>query len=118
MPLAPGWIPAALHLQAPEAAVEAYAVWGGIPRYWELAADHDSLNAAIRANVLSPLGVLHEEPDTLLLDDLRDTAEAASILSLIGHGCHRLSEILEDSGNRRPHYRGRSGGERARTRAA
>jgi AAA+ ATPase superfamily predicted ATPase len=28
-----------------------------------------------------------------LLDDLRETAQAASILSLVGAGCHRLSEI-------------------------
>jgi len=39
------------------------------------------------------MGVLHEEPRSLLLDDLRDTAQAASILSLIGRGCHRISEI-------------------------
>jgi AAA+ ATPase superfamily predicted ATPase len=36
---------------------------------------------------------LYEEPTTLLLDDTRDTAQAASLLSLIGQGCHRLSEI-------------------------
>jgi AAA+ ATPase superfamily predicted ATPase len=29
----------------------------------------------------------------LLRDDLRDTALAASLLSLVGRGCHRLSEI-------------------------
>jgi AAA+ ATPase superfamily predicted ATPase len=42
---------------------------------------------------LDPLGVLHDEPRRLLLDDLRETAQAASILSLIGRGCHRMSEI-------------------------
>ncbi len=47
----------------------------------------------MRDVVLSPLGVLHDEPARLLLDDLRDTAQAASILSLIGRGCHRASEI-------------------------
>lgn len=74
-------------------AVEAFAVWGGTPRYWELARDHKDLKSAIRTLVLSPLGVLHEEPQRLLLDDLRDTTQAASILALIGRGCHRLSEI-------------------------
>ncbi len=93
LPLAPGWIRNALRLSDAEAGVEAYAVWGGIPRYWELAVDHDSLDKAIRSLVLSPLGVLHEEPDTLLLDDLRDVGQSASILSLIGGGCHRMSEI-------------------------
>lgn len=92
-PLAAGWIQRALRLADPARAVEAYAVWGGIPRYWELAAEYDDLDTAVRNLVLSPLGVLHDEPGTLLLDDLRDTAQAASLMSLIGAGCHRLSEI-------------------------
>jgi hypothetical protein len=92
-PLPAGWIEEALALKAPERAIEAYAVWGGTPRYWELARDHPDLPAAIRSLVLSPLGVLFEEPSRLLLDDMRDTTQAASILSLIGQGCHRLSEI-------------------------
>lgn len=92
-PLPAGWIGKALRLRSPVKAVEAYSVWGGTPRYWELAADHPDLASAFRALVLSPLGVLHEEPSRLLLDDLRDTTQAASILSLIGQGCHRGSEI-------------------------
>src|SRR5215212_2279289 len=91
--LPPGWIAEALHLDAPERAVESYAVWGGTPRYWELAGDHPDLRSALRSLVLSPLGVLSEEPARLLLDDMRDTTQAASILSLIGQGCHRISEI-------------------------
>jgi uncharacterized protein len=92
-PLPAGWIEEALDLPSPESAVEAYAVWGGTPRYWELAGDHPDLQAAIRSLVLSPLGVLNEEPSRLLLDDMRDTTQAASILSLVGQGCHRISEI-------------------------
>jgi len=92
-PLPAGWIEEALDLRTPERAVEAFAVWGGTPRYWELARDHPDLPAAIRSLVLSPLGVLYEEPSRLLLDDMRDTTQAASILSLIGQGCHRISEI-------------------------
>lgn len=92
-PLPAGWIEEALHPPTPERAIEAYAVWGGTPRYWELAGDHPDLPTAIRSLVLSPLGVLFEEPSRLLLDDMRDTTQAASILSLIGQGCHRISEI-------------------------
>lgn len=92
-PLPAGWIEEALDLRNPERAVESYAVWGGTPRYWELAGDHPDLPSAIRSLVLSPLGVLFEEPSRLLLDDMRDTTQAASILSLIGQGCHRISEI-------------------------
>ncbi|MBN1422781.1 MAG: ATP-binding protein [Planctomycetes bacterium] len=92
-PLPAGWIGEALGLRRPSEAVGAYSVWGGIPRYWELAADARGLDEAVRRLVLDPLGVLHREPERLLLDDLRDTSQAASILSLIGQGCHRLSEI-------------------------
>lgn len=92
-PLAPGWIGTALDLSDSIREVEAYSVWGGIPRYWELAADFSGLSAAVHELVLDPLGVLYEEPSRLLLDDLRDTTQAASILSLIGQGCHRISEI-------------------------
>jgi AAA+ ATPase superfamily predicted ATPase len=92
-PLLAGWIQPALHLRDPIEAVRAFAVWGGIPRYWELAADLPDLETAVARLALSPLGVLYDEPTTLLLDDTRDTAQAASLLSLIGQGCHRLSEI-------------------------
>lgn len=92
-PLAPGWIEEALPWRDPARAVEAWSVWGGIPRYWELARAHEDLETAVRELVLSPLGVLYDEPARLLLDDLRDTAQATSILSLIGQGCHRASEI-------------------------
>ncbi len=92
-PLPAGWIEEALGLGTPELAVEAFSVWGGTPRYWELAGDFPDLMSAIRSLVLSPLGVLFEEPSRLLLDDMRDTTQAASILSLIGQGCHRISEI-------------------------
>jgi hypothetical protein len=92
-PLAAGWIQAGLGLRDAVKAVEAYATWGGVPRYWELARDHADRDEAVRSLVLAPLGVLHEEPARLLLDDLRDTAQAASILSVIGRGAHRASEI-------------------------
>jgi len=78
---------------SPEEAVEHYAVWGGVPRYWELAVDFPSRPKAVEALVLDPLGVLHQEPDRLLLDDMGEVARAASILSLVGQGCTRLSEI-------------------------
>ena len=41
----------------------------------------------------SPLGVLRNEPEYLLLDDVGDVAQATAVLSFIGEGAHRLSEI-------------------------
>ncbi|MFB3909772.1 MAG: ATP-binding protein [Candidatus Eisenbacteria bacterium] len=92
-PLPASWIREALSIEDEEEAIRAFSIWGGVPRYWELASEYRRLEEAIADLVLSPLGVLHSEPDSLLMDDLRDTVQAASILSLIGQGCHRLSEI-------------------------
>lgn len=91
-PLLAGWIVEGLGCHGIDA-IEAYAVWGGVPRYWELAKDYPDLTAAVKSLILAPLGVLHDEPTTLLLDDLRDSSQASSILQLVGLGCHRLSEI-------------------------
>lgn len=92
-PLGAGWAKVALSPRDDRSAVEAFAVWGGVPRYWELAVEFGDLDSAIQRLVLSPLGVLHDEPARLLLDDLRELTQATSILALIGSGCHRLSEI-------------------------
>lgn len=92
-PLDVAWIRPALRLRRAVDAIESYCVWGGVPRYWELARDHPSLMDAVAALVLDPLGVLHREPERLLLDDLREVARPASILALVGQGSHRLSEI-------------------------
>ncbi len=74
-------------------AVEEFSVWGGIPRYWEIRKQYKSLDEGIRNAILNPLGVLHQEPTRLFLDDLRTSIQADSLLSVIGNGCHRLSEI-------------------------
>ena len=77
----------------PEQTVQRYAMWGGVPRYWELAVDYDDPWEALRELVFDPLGVLHREPERLLRDEVTDLARPASILALIGAGCHRTSEI-------------------------
>ena len=92
-PLEVGWVGRAFGSSRDFETLEAYSLWGGIPHYWELALDYDSIWEAIEKLVLNPLGVLHTEPRRLLLDDLRETTQAASILSLIGQGCNRVSEI-------------------------
>jgi uncharacterized protein len=92
-PLDIAWIRPALGIRSAITAVESFAVWGGVPRYWELAiGDRDPLVAAARL-ALDPLGVLHQEPDRLLVDDVQDPARSASLLSLVGSGCQRTSEL-------------------------
>ena len=92
-PLGPAWIRKAFKTTRPSELLEIYSLWGGVPRYWELALEYPTVRDAVEQLVLNPMGVLHAEPRRLLLDDLRETAQAASVLSLIGQGCNRISEI-------------------------
>lgn len=97
-PLDIAWIRPALGIRHAATAVESFAVWGGVPRYWQLAAgERDPLAAAAKL-ALDPLGVLHQEPDRLLVDDLQDPARSTSLLSLIGRGCQRSMELASRLG--------------------
>ena len=91
-PLEPGWIREALPLNSIEA-IKAYSVWGGVPRYWELAGAYRNQEEACKELVLDRDGVLHREPMRLLLDDMRGASQPHSLLSLIANGSNRLSEI-------------------------
>jgi len=74
--------------------VEHYTAWGGIPRYWELAAElAGDLPSGIENLVLDPLGPLHQEADRLLIEELPPALETRPVLDAIGAGVHRLSEI-------------------------
>ena len=86
------YIQEALGLDAMNA-IEEYAVWGGVPRYWELRENQNSLNDALWHNILSVNGTLYEEPIKLFQDDVKDIVKTSTIMSYIGTGANRLSEI-------------------------
>ncbi len=92
-PLGLGPLKTAFGLRKAADVVERWAVWGGVPRYWELALNYDDPMSALRELVLDPQGVLHREPEHLLLDEVSTISLSASILAMIGQGCHRFSEI-------------------------
>lgn len=77
----------------PLEAMEEYAVWGGVPRYWELRERRTSLKEALWRNVFSVNAQLYEEPIKLLQDDVKDIVKTTTIMSFIGSGANRLSEI-------------------------
>lgn len=91
-PIKPPFIIEALGLSAIEA-IEEYAVWGGVPRYWELREGNASLHDALWHNILSVNGTLYEEPAKLFQDDVKDIVKTSTIMSYIGSGANRLSEI-------------------------
>ena len=96
-PIKVPYIRHALGVSAVEA-VEEYAVWGGVPRYWELREGYANLHEAIESNLLSVNGTLYEEPLKLFKDDIKDIVKTATIMSYVGAGAHRLSEIAARCG--------------------
>ena len=74
-------------------AITYYSFWGGVPRYWKLCDDEGSLENALRHMLLVPDGTLTDEPNRLLRDELRDLVLSRTLLSAIGSGVNRLSEI-------------------------
>ncbi|MEN6570132.1 MAG: ATP-binding protein [Rikenellaceae bacterium] len=96
-PIKVPYIQDALGVPAVEA-VDEYAVWGGVPRYWELREGYANLREAIENNLLSVNGTLYEEPLKLFKDDINDIVKTATIMSYVGAGAHRMSEIAGRSG--------------------
>jgi AAA+ ATPase superfamily predicted ATPase len=98
-PLEPRFLRDALGVAAGPDLVEAYAAWGGVPRYWELAATvPGGAIEQVEGLVLDPLGPLHREPERLLLEEAPSALEVRPVLDAIGAGVHRLSEIAERIG--------------------
>jgi uncharacterized protein len=94
-PLEPEYLRQAFPGLSPIDTVAYYAVWGGIPRYWELVSDAGvrSLEDAVDSLVLDPKGVLHQEPDRLLLEETPPAISLRPLLEAIGLGAHRLTEV-------------------------
>lgn len=78
--------------------IEEYAIWGGVPRYWELRERERSMMEAVKYHVLDVNGTLYEEPTRLFMDDMSQTTMSSTLLSLIGNGVNRLSEIAGKMG--------------------
>lgn len=91
-PIAVNYLQEALGLDAQET-VENYAVWGGVPRYWKLREISGSLHEAINWHIMSDMGALYEEPYHLFRDDMKDIVKTSTLMSLIGGGVNRLSEM-------------------------
>jgi uncharacterized protein len=93
-PLLPGYMQKGCGLSSAHAVIESYSIWGGIPRYWELANEYkDNLDKAVDSCVLDPLSPLHEEPDLLLREEIPPAVSLRPLLDIIGAGAHRISEI-------------------------
>jgi AAA+ ATPase superfamily predicted ATPase len=93
-PMSPRALGQALGIRQPRECVETFAVWGGVPRYWELAEPFGRrLEEALEQLVLDPMGPLHLEPDRLLVEERPPALAVRPLLDAIGGGAHRVSEI-------------------------
>ena len=93
-PLPPGHLAEAFPSEHPGDLVTAYALWGGIPRYWELAEPFgNDIDTAVDTLVLDPAGPLHGEPDRLLREETPPATALRPLLDAIGNGAHRVSEV-------------------------
>lgn len=98
-PISAGYLGEALPLATSREIVEAYSIWGGIPRYWELVQRlSGTLLEKIDQLVLDPMGPLNDEPNRLLLEETPPAITLKPILDAIGLGAHRLSEIATKTG--------------------
>ena len=106
-PLRAGFLADVFPKATPRELVSAYSVWGGMPRYWELAEPFGNrLDAAVDALVLDPSGPLHREPDRLLLAEMPSAVALRPLLDCIGNGAHRVSEIAGRIGRPAPSLAG------------
>lgn len=93
-PIAIGYMSEAIGLKTPRDVVESYAIWGGVPRYWELVNKTEGdLYEIIDRLVLDPMGPLNEEPLRLLYEESPSAIHLRPILDAIGLGANRLSEV-------------------------
>ncbi len=82
----------------PIESVENYAVLGGIPRYWCIREAYELLEDMLWSELFHVNGTLYEEAGRLLRDDVKDPVKASTILSYVGTGSAKVSEIASRCG--------------------
>lgn len=78
--------------------VAVYAIFGGIPAYWERINPDKNISQNIRDNLLTSNNLLQVEPKLLLQDFVSDPHNYISILSAIANGAHVNKEIVARTG--------------------
>jgi len=78
--------------------VAIYAIFGGIPAYWERINPQESISDNIRQQLLTPNNLMQAEPRLLLQDFIQDPHNYVSILKAIARGDRTQKEISVRSG--------------------
>jgi len=89
----------AFHLTAVDA-IKEYAVWGGVPRYWELRERESDFNSAIERLIFNPNGILYDEPASLFMEEGGNNQLYLSLMTGIGNGNSKFSELAKAVGKK------------------
>ena len=80
------------------AALNTYAIVGGIPAYLERFDDSQSVESNVRARVLAPTSMFQIDPLYLLNEALREPRHYFAVLEAVGAGRRSLTEIARAAG--------------------
>jgi len=83
--------------------VALYAVFGGVPAYWERLDQAKSISQNIKLHLLTPNNLMQSEPRLLLQDFITDPHNYIAILGAIANGAHASKEIAAVSGLQNVH---------------
>lgn len=78
--------------------VAIYAMFGGVPAYWERVDPRRSISENLRRQLLTPNNLMQEEPRLLLQDFLVDSPNYVAILRAIGDNCRTQKDIAARTG--------------------
>jgi len=81
-----------------EQQVEAWAILGGVPAYLQCFNDAQSIEANVKEQILRPGRFLYEEPQFLLMAELREPRNYFAVLQAIAQGNTRPNAIAQASG--------------------
>jgi AAA+ ATPase superfamily predicted ATPase len=78
--------------------VAIYAMFGGVPAYWERLDPAKSISQNIKSQLLTPNNLLQAEPRLLLQDFVSEPHNYIAILQAISNGAHTVREIVSAAG--------------------
>jgi len=83
--------------------VAIYAIWGGIPAYWERLNAAQSISDNIRRELLTPNNLMQAEPRLLLQDFLSEPHNYVGVLRAIANNARTQKEIATFTGLAQSH---------------
>lgn len=82
----------------PAERVAIYAMFGGVPAYWERIDPAQSISHNLKRQLLTANNLMQEEPRLLLQDFLSDTPNYVSVLRAIANDCRTQKDISGHTG--------------------